>query len=200
MKKLIVASNNEHKIKEIREILKDFKIEILSLKDVGIDIDIEENGTTFMENASIKANTIFNMIDDCMVMADDTGLMVDALDGAPGVYSARFAGEHANFKKNNEKLLKLLENVPFEKRTAKFVCAIVLIVDKNTVIKVEGESKGYITDKYVGDSGFGYDPLFYVSEFDKTFAQMTSEQKNSISHRGNALKKLVEEMNKLKLI
>ncbi|KYH32850.1 dITP/XTP pyrophosphatase [Clostridium tepidiprofundi DSM 19306] len=200
MKKLIVASNNEHKIKEIREILKDFNMEILSLKDVGIDIDIEENGTTFMENAAIKANTIFNIMSDYMVMADDTGLMVDALNGAPGVYSARFAGEHANFKKNNEKLLNLLRDVPFEKRTAKFVCAIVLIVDKDTVINVEGESKGYITDKYVGDSGFGYDPLFYVPEFDKTFAQMTSEQKNSISHRGNALQKLVEEMNKLKLI
>jgi len=200
MKKLIVASNNEHKIKEIREILKDFNIEILSLKDVGIDIDIEENGTTFMENAAIKANTIFNMMSDYMVIADDTGLMVDALNGAPGVYSARFAGEHANFKKNNEKLLNLLIDVPFKKRTAKFVCSIVLIVDKDIVIKVEGESKGYIIDKYIGDSGFGYDPLFYMPEFDKTFAQMTSEQKNSISHRGNALQKLVEEMNKLKLI
>lgn len=194
MKKLIVASNNEHKIKEIKEILSKFPFNIISLKEAGIDIDVEENGTTFMENAYIKASEIFKITKGDMILADDSGLMVDALDGAPGVYSARFAGEHGNSEKNNMKLLSLLEEVPKEKRNAKFVCAMVLIINENRCIKVQGEINGIITEEYAGKGGFGYDPLFFVPEYKMTFADMRSEQKNAISHRGNALKKLEEEL------
>lgn len=196
--KIIVASNNQHKIIEIKQILKDFEFDIVSLKEVGIDVDVEENGTTFMENAYIKASTIYKLCNGkAYVMADDSGLMVDALDGAPGVYSARFAGEHGNDEKNNEKLLRLLHDVPYEKRTAKFVCAIVLILGEDKIIKVQGETKGYILNNSTGKDGFGYDPLFYYPEYDKTFAEMSSSQKNAISHRGKALDDLKIEIKKL---
>lgn len=197
MKKIVVASNNEHKIEEIKEILSELPVEIISLKEAGIDIDVEETGKTFMENAFIKASEIYDALEnkeEYMVLSDDSGLEVDALGGAPGVYSARFAGEHGNSKKNNDKLLDLLKGKSYSERKAKFVCAIVLIIDKDNVIKVLGESEGYIGDSEKGPVGFGYDPLFYVPEFDKTFAEMSSEEKNSISHRGRALEKLLEEL------
>lgn len=200
MKKLLVASNNQHKIREIKEILKDIPVEILSLKEAGIDIDVEETGNTFMENAYIKAKAIYDLLDnkeDYLVMSDDSGLAVDALDGAPGVYSARFAGEHGNSKKNNEKLLSMLEGIEFENRTARFVCAIVLIYGNEQALKVVGEVEGYITDKEYGEDGFGYDPIFYTKEFNKTFAELTSEEKNSISHRGRALEQLKNGLEKL---
>lgn len=190
MNKIIVASNNKDKIKEIKEILKTFPLEIISLQEADICVDVEENGTTFLENAYKKAKEIFNITKDSMVLADDSGLMVEALDGAPGVYSARFAGEHGNSKMNNDKLLKMLEGKKTEERKAKFVCALVLILDDKKVIKVQGEVEGYITEKEKGSDGFGYDPLFYVDEYDKTFAQMTSEEKNLISHRAKALQML----------
>lgn len=196
MKKLIVASNNQHKISEIKTMLSKYDVSVLSMKEAGIEIDIDENGNTFEENSYIKAKTIFNILKgESMVLADDSGLMVDYLNGEPGVYSARYAGEHGNDKKNNEKLLNLLKGVPYEKRTAKFVSAIVLIVNENTVIKVQGEAHGYIIEHEMGSNGFGYDPLFFVPRFNKTFAQLTANEKNSISHRGNALKKLEEKIN-----
>jgi XTP/dITP diphosphohydrolase len=198
MKKIIVASNNGHKIQEIKEILSGLPFEVISLKEAGIDIDVEETGETFMENAYIKASEIYNLLenkDEYMVLSDDSGLEVDVLGGAPGVYSARFAGEHGNSKKNNDKLLGLLEGKKYEERKAKFVCAIVLILDQSNSIKVLGESEGYIADSERGPVGFGYDPIFYVPEFNKTFAEMTSEEKNSISHRGRALEKLLKELN-----
>lgn len=195
MKKLIVASNNQHKIDEIKQILSNFPLNIISLKEAGIDVDVEENGTTFMENAHIKAMEIYKMLDKkCMVIADDSGLMVDALKGEPGVYSARYSGEHGNDKRNNEKLLSNLSGIEFEKRTAKFVCAIELIIDEERIINVQGEAKGYIIEEERGRDGFGYDPLFYVPKFNKTFAEMSPEEKNSISHRGEALKKLQQEI------
>ncbi|NLZ47962.1 MAG: XTP/dITP diphosphatase [Clostridiales bacterium] len=200
MKKLLVASNNQHKIKEIKEILRDIPVEILGLKEAGIDIDVEENGNTFMENAYIKAKAIYDLLDnkeDYLVMSDDSGLAVDALNGAPGVYSARFAGEHGNSKKNNEKLLSMLEGIEFEKRTARFICAIVLLYGGEQALKVVGEVEGYITDKEYGKDGFGYDPLFYTKEFNKTFAELTAEEKNSISHRGRALEQLKKGLEKL---
>lgn len=190
MKKILVASNNQHKIEEIKKILDKYPVEILSLKDAGIDIDVEEDGTTFMENAYKKASEIYNKYSEYMVLADDSGLMVDFLGGAPGVYSARFAGEHGNSKKNNEKLLRLLEGQPAEKRSARFVCALVLIVNSDTIIKVQGEAEGRIVEKELGYDGFGYDPLFFVPEYNMTFAEMGSEQKNKISHRAKALEKL----------
>lgn len=197
MKKVIIASNNQNKIKEIKEILGKFSLEIVSLKEEKINIEVEENGNTFMENAYKKAYEIYKIKNDCMVMADDSGLMVDILDGKPGIYSARFAGVHGDSKKNNEKLLSLLNGVPFEKRTAKFVCDIVFIVNEKKIIKVYGEVNGYITDKEKGNSGFGYDPIFYIPKLHKTFAELTSDEKNSISHRAIALKNLCAEIKKL---
>lgn len=191
---LIVASNNLHKINELKEMLSDLPFNILSLKDAGIDIDVEESGSTFRENAYIKARTIYDYchekLKNVKVLADDSGLMVEALGGAPGVYSARFSGEHGNTEKNNEKLLKLLQGKKNEERKAKFVCALVLILNENETVEVQGETKGFITEKYNGVSGFGYDPLFYVPEYKMTFAEMTPEQKNSISHRGKAIELL----------
>lgn len=199
MKKLIIASNNAHKIKEIKDILKDFPIEVVSLREAGIDIDVEETGTTFMENSYIKASEIFKLRQDCMVLSDDSGLMVEALDGAPGVYSARFAGEHGNDKKNNEKLLQLLEGKSMEERKAKFVSAIVLIAGSSEVIKVQGEIEGYIAFEPKGTREFGYDPLFYVPEYNMTFAEMSDEEKNKISHRARAMQKLKQQLESLKL-
>lgn len=197
MKDLIIASSNKGKIQEIKEILKKYKLNIMSQKEAGVDIEVDEDGSTFMENAYKKAYEIYKLKKDSIVMADDSGLMVDALDGAPGIYSARFAGEHGNSEKNNEKLLELLKGVPFEKRKAKFVCAIVLIIDNKTVIRAQGEVYGYITEEARGKDGFGYDPLFHVPEYNKTFAEITSDEKNTISHRARALKKLSEEISKL---
>lgn len=194
MNKILIASNNQNKIREIKQVTDKFPIEIISLKEAGIDKDIDETGKTFKENAFIKANEIYKSIKgNMMVLADDSGLMVDALDGLPGVYSARFAGEHGNDKKNNEKLLHLLKGKPLEERSAKFVCAIVLIVNDKEIINVEGEIKGYIIEKELGYNGFGYDPLFLVPEYNMTFAEMDSKRKNSISHRGRALAKFEKE-------
>lgn len=197
MKKLIVASNNDHKIKEIKEMLSQFPFEVLSLKEANINIDVEETGTTFMENADIKASEIFKIAHGDMVLADDSGLSVEALNGAPGVFSARFAGSHGDTKANNEKLLHLLEGISDENRKAKFVCAMVLIINEDEIVKVQGESEGIITAEFRGEEGFGYDPLFFVPEYKKTFAQMSSEEKNAISHRGRALDKLKSELEKL---
>lgn len=194
MKNIVVASNNKHKIEEIKTILKDLDIQVLSLNDVGITIDVEETGTTFMENAYIKSKEIFDILKGkgYWVLSDDSGLSVDALDGAPGVYSARFAGEHGNDKKNNDKLLKLMENVEDEKRGARFICAMVLIMSEDKAIQVQGEVEGYILREEKGENGFGYDPLFFTVIFNKSFAELTNEEKNIISHRGNALAKLKE--------
>lgn len=196
MRKIVVASNNKHKIEEIKSILKDLNIEVLSLNDVGITIEVEETGSTFMENACIKAREIFNLLKekDYSVLADDSGLSVDALDGAPGVFSARFSGEHGNDSKNNEKLLKLMESVPDDKRSAQFICAMVLINGENDIVKVIGEVEGTILREEAGNGGFGYDPLFFTERYNKTFAELTPEEKNLISHRGKALKKLKEEL------
>lgn len=193
MKKLIVASNNQGKIKEIKEILKDFNLEVVSLKEANIEANIVEDGNTFIENAYKKAYEIYKLTGE-MVLSDDSGLMVDALNGAPGVFSARFAGEHGNDKKNNEKLLKLLEGKKEEQRTAKFVAAMVLIINKDKILKVQGECNGYIIEEGKGHDGFGYDPLFYIPKLNKTFAEISSAEKNSISHRGKALSKLKDKL------
>lgn len=190
--KLIVASNNQHKIEEIKEILEKLDMDVLSLKDAGIDIEVIEDGETFEENAYKKAKEVFDIVKDAYVLADDTGLMVDAINGAPGVYSARFSGEGATYEENNSKLLDLLKNVEDKDRGAKFVCVMVLIMSKDKVIKVRGEVSGRILRETKGENGFGYDPLFYVEEYGKTFGKMTNEEKNSVSHRGRALEKLRE--------
>ncbi|MDR5586295.1 MULTISPECIES: XTP/dITP diphosphatase [Clostridium] len=195
MKKLILASNNVKKIKEMKELLKDLNIEIKSLNEENIDIDVEEDGSTFEENAKKKAKEIYNLLKsryekDFLILSDDSGLQVDYLKGAPGIYSARYAGEHGNDKKNNEKLLLELSNVPTNKRTAKFVCQIAMFDEYGKYYSITGDVNGYILEKPQGDDGFGYDPLFFYGPLNKTFAELTLEEKNDISHRGIALKKL----------
>ena len=201
MRKLILATNNKNKVNEIKKILKNFNLEILTLKDLSIDIDVEENGTSFGENALIKAKAIAQILlkmnyGKFLVMADDSGLEVDYLNGAPGIYSARYSGIHGDDESNNEKLLKELEGVPFEKRSARFKCSIAIISESGENKVVSGAAEGFILDKPAGKSGFGYDPLFYYPELKKTFAELTSEEKNEISHRAKALINLKNEMGK----
>lgn len=210
--KIIVASNNQHKIKEIREVLAEFGFEVHSLKEEGIKLEPEETGTTFQENARIKARTIYEHIKekekrdngkkdkkgykDILVLADDSGLAVDHLGGAPGVYSARYAGTQGNDAANNRKLLEELRGVPMDQRSARFVCAMVLVGHKKE-ITVQGEARGYIIEEEKGFQGFGYDPLFFSSDLAKTFAEASSLEKNSVSHRGRALQELRKELKKL---
>lgn len=190
--KLVVATGNKGKLREIREILTD--TEVLGLSDVGIDCDVEETGATFAENAYIKAEAISRMT-SFAVLADDSGLEVDALDGSPGVYSARFAGENATDDDNVEKLLSLLSHLPEEKRTARFACAMCLIFPDGRKIETFGEScPGIILDEKRGENGFGYDPVFYAPEYKKTFSEMTMEEKNKVSHRKAALVALSREL------
>lgn len=195
MKRLILASNNKKKIKEMKEILKELNIEVKSLENENIDIDVIEDGETFEENAKKKAKEIYEFLlkrgdKDFIVLADDSGLAVDYLNGEPGIYSARYAGEHGNDAKNNEKLLQKLRGVPKENRGAKFVCQLALFTDRGEYFKVTGEAKGCIVEELHGAGGFGYDPLFFYEQLNKTFAELTPEEKNEISHRGNALKEL----------
>lgn len=199
-KTIIVASNNANKVREIKEVLSDFPFEIKSLKEAGIDVDVDETGSTFHENAYIKASEVYKIAKGAITLADDSGLSVDTLNGAPGVYSARFAGEHGNDKKNNDKLLSLLKGKKMDERKAKFVCALVLMIDEKNVISVQGEVEGYIGFEEKGKDGFGYDPLFYIPEYKKTFAEMSPEMKNSMSHRGKALELLRNKMKEYKVI
>ena len=199
MKKFIVATKNKGKLKEIQEILSKFPFKVLSMSDEGIEIDIEEYGTTFEENALIKAREVHNMTGE-IVMADDSGLEVDYLNGAPGVYSARFAGEQASDEEKNNKLLELLKDVPYEDRKARFVCAIAVVLSNGEEFIVKGICEGYIGFKPEGKNGFGYDPLFFMPEFNITTAQMEPDKKHEISHRGKALRLMVEELKKRVLI
>lgn len=188
-KKLVVASNNTHKISEIKAILSKLNIEVISLREANIDIDVEEDGITFIDNARKKAQVIFDMLKgEAMVLADDSGIAVEALDGAPGVFSARFAGEHGNDKRNNQKLLKLMEGK--QNRKAKFVCAMVLFINGDNVIEVQGEVHGVVAEEVKGNEGFGYDPIFYIPQYAKTFGELSSTIKNAMSHRAQALNKL----------
>lgn len=193
MRKFIAATKNKGKLLEISEILKDLPFNILSMEEVGITKEIEEYGSTFEENALIKAREIFEMTKE-MVMADDSGLEVDFLNGAPGIYSSRFAGEGATDKDKNKKLLSLLENVPLEKRTARFVCVVAVIMPDGSHFVVRGTCEGYIGLEEIGNNGFGYDPLFFIKEYNKTTAQMLPEEKHKISHRGRALKAMVDKL------
>lgn len=186
--KIAIATNNPNKLREIRAILGGFFDEALSLSDLGIDIDIEETGTTLTENALIKARTIRDLT-GLPALADDSGLMVDALDGAPGVYSARYAGEEHDDKKNNALLLKNLEGKP---RDAKFCSVIALCYPDGRELTAEGSVEGVILEEERGTGGFGYDPLFFSPELGKTFAEATPEQKNSVSHRSRALRAMLE--------
>ena len=187
MKRLIIATNNQGKVREIKAILGDFYDEIQSLKDAGIHAEVEEDGDSFHANARKKAVEISKIVEGD-VLADDSGLCVEALDMAPGIYSARFSGEGANDKKNNEKLLAMVKDK--ENRRAWFVCALVLANGGEEKIYVEERAEGEIIDEPRGENGFGYDPLFVPDGYNKTFAQFTEEEKNAVSHRAKALEKL----------
>lgn len=191
--KLVLASNNRNKVKEIRKILEacglhDF--EILTMSDVGFTDEIVENGATFEENAAIKAKAIAQL--GYLAMGDDSGLCVDALDGAPGVFSARYAGEHGNDTKNNEKLLAELSTVAEGDRTARFVCVLACASPGGKLLTVRGECPGIIRMTPAGEGGFGYDPLFQPDGYDRSFAQISMEEKNAISHRGRAIRAFVQ--------
>ena len=193
MKKIIFATGNEGKMKEIRRILADPQLEILSLKDAGIHADIDENGKSFEENAMIKAEAICKMTGE-IVLADDSGLEIDYLNKEPGIYSARYMGEDTSYHIKNANLIERLEGVPDEKRTARFVCAIAAVVPGHEPIVVRGTIEGYIGDKPAGENGFGYDPIFYVPDLNCSTAELSPEEKNARSHRGNALRAMREEL------
>ncbi len=195
MKTYILASKNKHKAEEIKQILgEDYEIKTMS--EVGLEnFEIKEDGKTFEENAAKKAIQVYNLI-KMPTIADDSGLCVDYLDGAPGIYTARFAGKNASDNDNINKLLKELDGVSFEKRKAKFVCVIAFIESNEKPKFFRGECSGFITDKRFGKSGFGYDPIFYYPEFNCTLAGLEIEEKNKISHRYKALKKFSDSINK----
>lgn len=195
MKQIIVlATTNKGKTKEIKELLKGFDVEIKDLSDFGPIPEVIEDGETFDDNAYKKASFTARIL-GYPAMADDSGICVDALDGAPGVYSARYAGEKATDQDNVNKMLEELKGQT--NRNASFKCVISIAVPTGAALTYEGECKGVITEKPVGDNGFGYDPLFYYPEFDKTFAQMTIAEKGQVSHRGKALQEISREMNKI---
>lgn len=189
--KVIFATGNEGKMKEIRMILSDVDVTLLSLKEAGIVLDVEENGATFAENALIKARACAAQT-DCLVLADDSGLEIDQLNKEPGIYSARYMGEDTSYRIKNRNLIDRLSGVPEEKRTARFVCAIAAVLPDGSEWHSEGVIEGRIGYEEKGENGFGYDPIFYVPEVGCTSAEMNAEQKNAASHRGQALKKMKE--------
>lgn len=186
MAKILLATGNPHKARELSAMLSGCDVEVLTLKDVGFTGEIAEDGKTFEENAEIKARAAASL--GYIGVGDDSGLCVDFLGGAPGVYSARYAGEPCDNAKNNEKLLFEMAGVPEEKRGAKFVCVICCVFPDGRKIISRGECSGRILTSYAGRGGFGYDPLFYCTERGKSYAEMTEEEKNSVSHRARAMK------------
>lgn len=194
MKKLVLASANQHKLQEIQSILKDFEFELVTMKAAGYgDDDIDESGTTFEANSLIKAMAVHSRL-KVAALADDSGLEVDYIDGAPGVYSARYAGEPKSDSKNNEKLLNALKDASDDERTARFVTVLTLVFENGDTLVARGTVEGKIGFTAKGENGFGYDPLFIVPELGKTFAELTETEKNALSHRGNALKVMREEI------
>lgn len=202
MKTIIFATGNEHKMVEIRMILSDLGAEILSQKEAGIDVDVVEDGTTFEENALIKATKIaqeaakYEAYQDAVVLADDSGLEIDYLGGEPGIYSARYMGEDTSYRIKNQNLIDRLQGVPDEQRTARFVCAIAAAFPDGREMVVRGTIEGRIGYEERGENGFGYDPIFYLPERGMSTAELSPKDKNSISHRGNALRKMKELLEK----
>lgn len=196
VKRIIAATQNKHKIEEIAEMTREFGYEIVSRDEAGVgDLEIVEDGDTFELNSFKKANEIMN-VTGAMTIADDSGLEVDYLDGAPGVYSARFAGENATDEDNNQKLVNLLKDVPYDKRTARYVSVITLVIPDGRKLVARGEVEGHIVLEPSGCNGFGYDPYFVPEGYNKTFGNFTMDEKNAISHRGKALEILRELMEK----
>lgn len=201
MMKLVIASNNNGKIKELKEMLAGLPLEVVSLRDDNIDIDVVEDGTTFEENAKKKAVEICEYLlsredKNFIVMADDSGIEVDYLNGEPGVYSARYAGMHGNDDENNKKLLNNIKGVEWERRGARFVCQLAIIDNNKNYRSITGYVEGHILEDINGSDGFGYDPLFYCDELNKSFGEASLIEKNLVSHRGRALiefKKIIRE-------
>lgn len=194
--RIVFATGNANKMKEIRMILSDMGMEILSMKDAGVDADIVEDGTTFEENAMIKAKAIAKLLPNDIVLADDSGLEIDYLNKEPGIYSARYMGEDTSYEIKNKNLIGRLEGVPKEQRTARFVCAIAAVLPDGSTRTTRGTIEGYIGWESAGTNGFGYDPIFYVDEYGCSTAELAPEEKNKVSHRGNALRAMREELSK----
>ena len=194
--RIIFATGNAGKVREIKQILKDAEAEVYSLKDVGLTSEAEENGETFGDNAYIKVKEIFDKLkvkdelENTVIMADDSGLCIDFLNGAPGVHSARFMGHDTDYVIKNAAILDLMKDVPDEKRGASFICHICAMTEDGTRYDAEGEMPGYIAREPKGRQGFGYDPIFYLPELGKTSGELTEEEKNAISHRGKVLRKM----------
>lgn len=185
--RIIFATGNQGKLREIQEIMADMDVEIISMKEAGISVDIVEDGTTFEENAMIKAKAIAKYT-DAIVMADDSGLEIDYLNKEPGIYSARYLGEDTSYDIKNQALLDRMEGVSQEKRTARFVCAIAAVFPDGDEQIVRETMEGFVGYNIAGENGFGYDPIFYLEEYGCTSAEISPEEKNRISHRGKALK------------
>lgn len=202
MLQIIFATGNQGKMREIRAILEDLEVGISSMKEAGLDLEIEENGTTFEDNAVIKARTVANALaaqgkeQTCVVMADDSGLEIDCLNGEPGVYSARYLGEETPFDLKSRDILRRMADVPEDERTARFVCAIAAIFPDGEAVTTSGIVEGRIGYELRGDNGFGYDPIFYLPEYGRTAAELSDEEKNQISHRSRALGLMKEELKK----
>lgn len=193
--RIVFATGNAGKVKEIRMIMEDAGMEVLSMKEAGIVIDVDENGKTYEENALLKARAVAKYTDD-IVMADDSGLEIDYLNKEPGVYSARYMGEDTSYHIKNNNLIERLNGVPDEQRTARFVCAIAAVLPDGKELTTRATIEGRIGYEEKGENGFGYDPIFYVPEFGKTTAELSEEEKNQISHRGKALQLMKEELKK----
>lgn len=195
MDKIIFATGNEGKMKEIRLLLEDLGVKILSLKEAGIHLEIQENGTTFEENAVIKARAVMEET-GTLVLADDSGLEIDYLNGEPGVYSARYLGEDTSYRIKNQNLIDRLRGVPEEKRTARFVCVIAAVFPDGRILTTRGTIEGIIGYEERGDGGFGYDPIFWLPEYGCSTAELSMEKKNELSHRGKALSAMKKELRK----
>lgn len=189
-RRIVFATGNKDKMKEIRQILADLGMEIVSMKEAGVDIEIVEDGMSFEENAEIKARAVSRVLTSDIVLADDSGLEIDYLDKAPGIYSARFAGEDTSYDIKNRIFLDRLEGIPDEERTARFVCAVAAVFPDGTSETVRETIEGRIAHEPAGENGFGYDPIFYVPEYECTTAEMSAELKNELSHRGKALRSM----------
>lgn len=193
--KIIFATGNEGKMKEVRMILKDLGLPVLSMKEAGVQADIVEDGTTFEENAKIKAVAV-QKLTGALVLADDSGLEIDYLNKEPGIYSARYMGEDTPYSVKNANLISRLAGVPDEQRTARFVCAIAAAFPDEEVLTTRGTIEGIIGYEERGENGFGYDPIFYLPEYKKSTAELSPEEKNALSHRGRALRQMEEELRK----
>ena len=197
--RIVFATGNNDKLREIRQIMGNLNLEIVSMKEAGVFEDIEENGTTFAENSVIKASSIAKVLrekgdTESIVLADDSGLEIDALGGEPGIYSARYMGKDTPYPEKNAKIIERLEGIPDEKRTARFVCAVSAVLPDERVLTSVKTMEGIIGHEIAGENGFGYDPIFFLPQFGKTSAQISPEEKNSISHRGQALRDMEKQL------